>query len=73
MADSTFNDFSSAWKRSCDNQKNKCGDFANSDAGRAQGLKVSACEDQLCKLFFSSSHFFNLYSGSEAMLLRDWF
>ncbi|KAH8594007.1 hypothetical protein B0O99DRAFT_688033 [Bisporella sp. PMI_857] len=43
---STFPDLASAWSRSCSEQKNECADFANSDAGRGQGLKVNDCDNQ---------------------------
>ncbi|KAI3397811.1 hypothetical protein diail_10344 [Diaporthe ilicicola] len=40
----TFTDFASAAQRSCDNQKNKCAQVANS--GSNAGFEVSACDSQ---------------------------
>lgn len=40
----TFTDFNSAAQRSCDNQKNKCAQQANSGGGA--GFEVSDCDQQ---------------------------
>lgn len=40
----TFTDFNSAAQRSCDNQKNKCAQMANSGGGA--GFEVSDCDQQ---------------------------
>lgn len=40
----TFTDFNSAAQRSCDNQKNKCAQVANS--GDGAGFEVSDCDQQ---------------------------
>ncbi|KAH8754125.1 hypothetical protein F5883DRAFT_431590 [Diaporthe sp. PMI_573] len=40
----TFTDFNSAAQRSCDNQKNKCAQVANSGGGA--GFEVSDCDQQ---------------------------
>ncbi|KAJ3502981.1 hypothetical protein NLJ89_g8637 [Agrocybe chaxingu] len=42
----SFLDLASALRRSCDVQKNKCTNVANSDAGRASGLTVGQCDQQ---------------------------
>ncbi|KAH6645844.1 hypothetical protein BKA67DRAFT_87743 [Truncatella angustata] len=40
----TFNDFSTAAQRACDNQKNQCADIANSQ--KDGSLKVGDCDQQ---------------------------
>ncbi|CAA7268736.1 unnamed protein product [Cyclocybe aegerita] len=42
----SFLDLASALRRSCDVQKNKCANVANSDAGRGSGLTVGQCDQQ---------------------------
>ncbi|KAJ0123305.1 hypothetical protein J7T55_011770 [Diaporthe amygdali] len=52
----TFTDFASAAGRSCDNQKNKCAQAANS-GGNGAGLEVSDCDTQntQCKAAINSA------------------
>jgi hypothetical protein len=47
----TFTDFNSAAQRSCDNQKNKCAQTANSGDNKA-GFEVSDCDQQNSEFFF---------------------
>lgn len=49
----TFTDFNSAAQRSCDNQKNKCAQQANS--GGNAGFEVSDCDTQNSESWFSPS------------------
>lgn len=46
----TFTDFNSAAQRSCDNQKNKCAQQANS--GGNAGFEVSDCDSQNSEFLF---------------------
>ena len=41
-----FRTFADAWERSCGEQKNICGDFANSADGRSKGVTVNQCDQQ---------------------------
>lgn len=44
-----FVNLAAAVGRSCDIQKNKCADFANSNAGRSAGITVGQCDQQTAK------------------------
>ncbi|KFY96011.1 hypothetical protein V498_02970 [Pseudogymnoascus sp. VKM F-4517 (FW-2822)] len=45
VGDDTFDDFKSAARRTCDNQKNACAKIANDD-DKSNGLEVSDCDKQ---------------------------
>ncbi|KAG7566855.1 hypothetical protein FFLO_01356 [Filobasidium floriforme] len=42
----TFNFLADALRRSCDDQSNLCGSYANSAAGRAAGVSINQCQSQ---------------------------
>ncbi|KXJ94016.1 hypothetical protein Micbo1qcDRAFT_220617 [Microdochium bolleyi] len=69
----TFNSFSAAADRACDNQKNKCADAAN--AGRNRAFSVGECDQQneRCKTAAKSAKDTNFATFSFADADNEYF